>query len=206
MPTDRIILVGAGGHALVVIDALASPDDLADIVVLDENPDYVGQTILGRRIEALAGQTFAAASFHLCIGDNDARQRLTQRLTGEGGKPVSIVHPGAVVSAHAQIEAGAFVAAQTVIAPLATVGGGAIINHGAIVDHECAIGAYSHIAPGASIGGRARVGAGALIGAGARVLPGVSIGDRARIGAGAVVLDNVPAGMVYVGVPARGVR
>ena len=47
------------------------------------------------------------------------------------------------------------------------------------------------------------IGAGAWVGAGAKILDGVTIGERAIVGAGAVVRENVPAGAVSVGVPAR---
>ncbi|GLY39017.1 hypothetical protein Amsp01_050410 [Amycolatopsis sp. NBRC 101858] len=47
------------------------------------------------------------------------------------------------------------------------------------------------------------VGAGVFLGAGVTVLGGVRIGDGARVGAGAVVLDDVPAGALAVGVPAH---
>ena len=47
------------------------------------------------------------------------------------------------------------------------------------------------------------IGAGAWIGAGAKILDGVVIGMHAVIGAGAVVREEVPAGAVAVGVPAR---
>jgi serine O-acetyltransferase len=46
----------------------------------------------------------------------------------------------------------------------------------------------------------------ASIGTGARILGAVTIGEGARVGANAVVLDDVPAGAVVVGVPARRVR
>ncbi len=51
-----------------------------------------------------------------------------------------------------------------------------------------------------------RIGARARIGAGAILLPGVSIGEDALIGAGAVITENVPAGTVVVGNPARAIR
>ena len=41
------------------------------------------------------------------------------------------------------------------------------------------------------------------IGAGAKIVPPVRIGDHAQIGANAVVLHDVPAGAVAVGIPAR---
>jgi acetyltransferase-like isoleucine patch superfamily enzyme len=46
----------------------------------------------------------------------------------------------------------------------------------------------------------------AKIGAGAVLLPGVTIGEDALVGAGAVVVDDVPAGAVVVGNPARVIR
>jgi len=47
---------------------------------------------------------------------------------------------------------------------------------------------------------------GADIGVGATILPGVKIGRGAQIGAGAVVAEDVPAGAVAAGVPARVLR
>lgn len=44
---------------------------------------------------------------------------------------------------------------------------------------------------------------GVVVGAGAKVLGGIRIGAGARIGANAVVVSNVPAGAVAVGIPAR---
>ena len=48
-----------------------------------------------------------------------------------------------------------------------------------------------------------RVGAGAWLGAGAKILDGATVGDGAIVGAAAVVRDDVPAGAIAVGVPAR---
>lgn len=61
----------------------------------------------------------------------------------------------------------------------------------------------------ATIGGRSGfqdvpiIGNDVVIGAGARILGPVKIGDGARIGANAVVIKDVPAGAVAVGVPAQ---
>ena len=48
-----------------------------------------------------------------------------------------------------------------------------------------------------------KIGNNCWLGAGAIILPGVVIGDDVTVGAGSVVTKNLPAGMIYVGVPAR---
>ncbi len=45
-----------------------------------------------------------------------------------------------------------------------------------------------------------------MIGAGAKVLGSITLGKNARIGANAVVIREVPANSVVVGVPGRVVR
>ena len=48
-----------------------------------------------------------------------------------------------------------------------------------------------------------QVGSGVLIGAGAVLLGGITVGDGAQIGACSMVLADIPAGCVAVGVPAK---
>ncbi len=95
----------------------------------------------------------------------------------------------------------------------AKIGRRLIIEHsGAIVVHGCAqIGDDCIIRQGVTIGNRhvnnplaaPVIGHRVNIGAGAKILGAVHIGDDAEIGANAVVIKDVPAGAIAVGVPAR---
>jgi len=95
----------------------------------------------------------------------------------------------------------------------ARIGRRLIIEHsGAIVVHGRAVlGDDCVIRQGVTIGirrmddplGAPVIGNNVSIGAGAKILGRVSIGDGAEIGANAVVLRDVPAGALAVGVPAR---
>lgn len=51
-----------------------------------------------------------------------------------------------------------------------------------------------------------RVCTGASIGAGSTILPGLTIGEGAMIGAGSVVTQDVPAGEMWAGNPARFIK
>jgi sugar O-acyltransferase (sialic acid O-acetyltransferase NeuD family) len=207
MPIRFITIIGAGGHALVAIDALLCGGwDLSDIAVCDQNPDRVGQLIEGIRIAPVDMASLQGAPFHVAIGRNDIRRRLHTEMIGNGGTAISIMHPAAIISRSASLAPGCLIAAQAVVAPHASLGSAVIVNHGGVVDHECVVGDFSHVAPAATMGGASSIGGGVLLGAGARLLPGIAVGQDAVVGAGAVVADNLDAGGVYVGIPARRAR
>jgi len=205
MPTELVYVLGAGGHGRVVIDALlAGGCPASSILVRDDRLDLHGTSILTCRIEAPAHTLVPAAGrVHAAAGSAKVRRKLLEQTGLSPSAWFTIIHPRAVVSASAKLEHGGFVAAQAVIGPCAQIGVGAIINHGAVVDHDCKLGDFCHVAPLASLGGDVHIGNDVLIGAGARILPGLTIGDGVIIGAGAVVLENVPSGQTWFGVPAQ---
>lgn len=196
MPTEFVFVIGSGGHAKVVLDALScQKSEPEELLVIDEDATRVGTRVLNVPVASWpVHAALAGACFHVAIGSGDARRRLHLAMTEAGGNPLSIAHPHASIAASAAMEAGCFVAARSVVGPDARLAPGVIVNHGAVVDHDCAVGRFSHIAPNATLGGGVTIGASVLVGAGATVLPGISIGDGAIIGAGATIARHVDAG------------
>jgi sugar O-acyltransferase (sialic acid O-acetyltransferase NeuD family) len=206
MPTERLVLIGAGGHGKVVLDAWRCAHPRADIEVRDDDRSKEGSDFLGLAVRTpIAGFPTDRTPCHVSVGDNSTRARIARELEEAGCELVAIVHPWAVVASAAVVERGAFVAAGAIVAPGTRIGAGAIVNHLAVVDHDCIVGDWCHIAPGAVLGGAVTLGGGCLIGSGAVVLLGVTIGDEAVIGAGAVVTRDVPARAKLAGVPAKDV-
>lgn len=207
MSTDLIHIIGAGGHARVVVDALLSGGTaLANIAVLTEDEGQVGVDFCGMRIRKLDPESLKDLYFHLGIGNNYARARLHGQLLEHGAIARTIIHPSAVIAMDVLLGAGSFVAAGAIIGPKSSIGVSTILNHGSIVDHDCDVGEFSHVAPGTTLTGSVKIGSRVLVGAGAIILPGVAIGGGSIVGAGAMVNEDMAPDSVYVGIPAKRIR
>lgn len=202
MHTD-MLLVGAGGHAKVVLDAL-QVCGVKQVVVLDDDMSLEGKTLLGISIQTPVIFEGKEEQAHIAVGNNAAREQLSQLSSNAGVLLHTVTHPKSIIAASATVKEGCFIAAQAILAPDSKLGRCVIVNHGAIVDHDCIVGDFSHIAPQATLGGGVAIGKGCLIGAGAVVLPGITIADRVTVGAGAVVVEDIlQEGLVVRGVPAK---
>lgn len=198
----RLLIVGAGGHAKVLLDAALCAD--IDVAALRGEPGDPGK-VLG--IPVVFGEDTAGAdAFIIGVGDNKTRAALYAEWQERGLTPTTVVHPSAIVAASARLGAGTFVAAGAIINPEACVGANAILNTGCTIDHDCSIGDHAHVAPGVNMSGAVYVGTGTLVGVGACVMPGARIGEWSVVGAGAVVVNDIPGRTVAVGVPAVGIK
>ena len=197
----RIVVVGSGGHAKVVIaTARAAGLDVAAIV--DDDPARWGHRVLGVEVTGPATAVLDDPEqlAVLAIGANRTRQRLAAVARC---RFATIVHPGAIVDATVGLGAGTVVFAGAVIQPDAVIGAHAIVNTGASIDHDCVLGEAVHVGPGTRLAGNVTLGDEVFLGIGAVVVPGVAIGARTTIGAGAAVVGDLPADIVAFGVPAR---
>lgn len=202
----ELVIVGGGGHALVVAEAaLAAGFELAGCIDDDPYPALNAGAPSAPRLGSMErlAELLDGRRWILGLGDLGVRDMVLRRLTTGAA---AVVHPRAAVSASARVGDGAFVGPGAVVNTRARLGEHAIINSGAIVEHECMIGRNAHIAPGAALAGRVKVGEGSLVGLGARVLPNLTIGAGCVIGAGAVVVRHVEDGATVAGVPASARR
>ena len=207
----KVVGLGAGGHAKVVIDALNRRGGHHIVGLLDSSPSLVGRTVMG--LQVLGGEELLAGlgargvrSVFIGVGgasDNVVRQGVYLRAIAAGLEVIRVVHPSAVVSESAFIGAGTVVFAGAVVNADAKIAENVIVNTGAIVEHDCEIDPHAHVAPGAILSGGAIVGACTLVGAGAVVRHGIRIGHGCVIGAGAVVVRDLQDGCIVVGVSAR---
>lgn len=198
----RLLVVGAGGHAKVVIDAARLAGfEIAGVI---GTPPDLG-AVLGHPV-VHGREGIQADGFIVAIGDNTVRSRIFGEYAAAGLTPISVVHPSAIIGTEVTMGEGTFVAAGVIVNTGARIGADSILNTGCAVDHDCAVGAHSHLGPRVALCGAVTIGDGALLGVGSCAAPGASVGPWSVIGAGAAIVGALPARMVCVGVPARPVR
>lgn len=204
------VILGAGGHARVIIETIQIIGEVGLVGVLDRDAKVGTQvghlTVLGDDQWLAHARARGVNKFVVGVGSvgiAETRRNLFALGIKHGMEPVTVCHPRALISVSVELARGCQVLVGSIVNTGSRIGENAIINSGAVVEHDCDIGAHAHIACGAILAGGVKVGAGAHVGAGATVLQGIIIGDEAIIGAGAVVVKDVARNSTVIGVPAR---
>jgi sugar O-acyltransferase (sialic acid O-acetyltransferase NeuD family) len=206
---DRIVILGAGGHAQVVADILLRAQDAGStarpVGYLDDNPTLHGCVLLGLPVlGGLASLDFVAHdAVIVAIGNNTTRKQIFCVLAERGEHLTIARHPATVIAPDVPIGPGAMICAGVVVSTGSIIGANVILNTGCSVDHHNRVGDHAHIAPGVHLGGEVTIGEGALVGIGATVMPGCSVGAWSVVGAGACAIRSVRANSTVIGVPAR---
>lgn len=204
-----IVIIGAGGHARVLVDALrAGGRDVAGFCSKDGDTASGNMTAVPHigddaTLLTLDPKTVTLINGVGTTGNAAARRGVFEKFQKAGFSFVTIIHPSAIVAVDCLIAEGAQIMAGAILQPGTRIGPNAIVNTGARVDHDCDIGAHAHVAPGACLAGSVTVGPAAHVGAGAVVIQGKSIGAAAIVGAGAVVISDITKDITVVGAPAR---
>lgn len=195
---EKIILVGAGGHAKTVVDTIErfGKYEIAGFLAPEpiKKEIYRGYTVIG--CDEDMGMVFnlgirkavLAVGF---IGNSDLRCRLYKKYKQCGFEFPVIIDPAAVVAKDAVIGEGTYIGRNAVINAEAKIGICCIINTAAIVEHECEIRDFSHIACAGVLCGNVIIGSNTFIGANATVIQECQIGNDCVIGAGSIVRKNV---------------
>ncbi|HEY8962920.1 MAG TPA: sugar acetyltransferase, partial [Alphaproteobacteria bacterium] len=159
MAEPNIILLGSGGHAVVLLDVMRSigtmPTCIADPGRERGPTDFYNLPCIGDDT-AVFDRNPADVILVNGIGSiSRPRQRraVYERFRERGYHFLKLVHPAAYVSEFAEVGDGAQIMAGCVIQPHAMVGENAIINTRASIDHHSIIGAHTHIAPGVTVCG-----------------------------------------------------
>lgn len=205
MIDDDIIMIGAGGHAKVVINTLIQLNIGIKCIYDDDNEKW-GQSLCGVEIAGPISDLIYSVKRRavMAIGDNQTRKKFANRF--ENYDWITVIHPRATVHPSVCIGEGTVVFAGAVIQPDTIIGNHCIVNTNASIDHDCIVEDYAHIGPGSCLAGNVKVGEGAFFGIGSVAIMGSAIGRWSTVGAGAAVIHDIPDNVTAVGLPARVIK
>jgi UDP-perosamine 4-acetyltransferase len=198
--TKPVVILGGGGHARVVIDALRCAGHVI-AGVIDPKDDVAkrlpaGIAWLGKDLSHIR-----ASESHVAIGvgsleahADSPRIRLFNEAKAAGFEIISFRHPSAIVAGDVELGEGSQVMAGAIVQPGVRIGANCIVNTRASIDHDCRIAEHVHIAPGVVLSGTVEVRTGCHLGTGAIVIQNIRIGEWAMIAAGAVITQDIAPG------------
>jgi sugar O-acyltransferase (sialic acid O-acetyltransferase NeuD family) len=199
---DKILLIGAGGHARACIDVLEEENqfEIAGLIEKGESisNESLGYPIIGTDddLKVLRQQYKNALITVGQIKSPKIRIKLYQLLKELDFTLPAIISPHAHVSKHAQIGEGSIIMHGAIVNANTKIGNNCIINNKSLIEHDAVIGDHCHIATGAILNGKVTVGYESFIGSGAITKQSIIIGNRCVIGAGTVIKTDIESNQV----------
>lgn len=210
----KIIIVGSGGHAKVVIDILHEmaliSKDIKIIGVtsnsLSISDSFFGYPILGNDdvIKSYADDK----NFFVVMGlggyrDNKLREKVFQYVKSMDVTFMNVIHPLAIISKTVILGEGIVVFPGVILNTDVRIGDNSIIATGSTIDHETVIDSNVLISAGVTVGAYSKIGEFCLLALGSKVISGIVIERNVLVAAGAVVVSNVMENRKVFGIPAK---
>ena len=199
---EKVIIVGAGGHAAELVDYLVYKNNLlktphaeqSEIIgLIDDNENnylayqydvpYLG-TIKDHQVRADVGYVMGIANMKY-------RRIIIDKLVQNEAKFVTVIHPTALISPSAKIGVGCVISHNVSIGPKVIIGDFNLINSRCTIGHDCKIGNYNFLSPQVVTGGFATLQDENFIGTNGVILPAITVGSNNTVSAGMIVDKNL---------------
>jgi sugar O-acyltransferase (sialic acid O-acetyltransferase NeuD family) len=205
----KVIVIGSGGHAKVVIDILEEMSGIEIIGVtsksLDKNTTFCNYPVLGddNSLKDYDRNVYYCAMGLGGYSDNKLRESVFDYVKSLGMFFINVIHPTAIISRKSVLGEGIVIFPGVILNTDTVIGNNTIIATRSSVDHETVIGDHVLVSAGVTIGAYSVINNGSLLALGSKVISGIVIGKNSLIAAGAVVVKNVPDNSRVFGVPAK---
>ena len=204
----KILVLGAGGHALDVIDLLLNEqDEFEPIGVLDPKAtgSILGVPVLGDdrllvTFKKDVNYAFPAIGFGSGV-NNTLRQKVFKNIQEEGFIVPNLISSKAFVRSGVTMGVGNCIQAGCIIDTQASLGDNIAFGFNVLVGHGCRVGSHVTLSGGVIFNGGVSVGEGSFLGMGCILYK--NIGSWSKVSPGAVCMEEVADRMVAFGNPAR---
>ncbi len=130
----KLIILGAGQYGRVVKENAEAMGIFSKIEFLDDNSD-----IAVGKLDDIEKTEYDFA--FVAIGNPAVRKLLFEKIK----KPITIVHPRAIIASSAKIGEGSIIEAGAVVAANAEIGISSIVMSNVVVGHDAKVGNYCQL-------------------------------------------------------------
>ena len=198
----KYILMGAGGHASVLLDIIKINKlnivGVCDPLLIKENiKEWHELPVLGddEYLKDLSNNEYQVINGLGSMPGNNLRSDLQKVIDQKGFNCPSLIHPFTSVSKRADLsKKGLQIMAGAIIQSRSKIMDNVILNSNTSVDHDCIIHKNVSISPGVVICGNVEIEENVFIGCGTKIVNNVKIGRNSTIGAGSLILNDVAEG------------
>lgn len=199
----KYLILGNGGHARSIADAIYSTQPKAKVTTLFFPSSSV--TELTDFLTSTCSNLPSYVKVVLGIGDIHLRKNLIDQLITflPPENFASIIHKTAFVSVSAKVRNGCVVLAHAYIGPGVNLGSFSLVNTNSVVEHDVSIGDQSILSLSVTVAGGASIGDSSFLGMGASIRDGITIGKNCVVGANSYVHTSFPDNSFLLGTPAQ---
>ena len=200
LKTKALVMIGAGGHARVLLDILARQAQLpaaifcAETACLPAPFSAIPQYHDDSQISIFPAEQVLLINAVGRLPGEHRRMQIFEKFKLQGYQFASVISEKALVSSQCQLGEGVQILDGCIVNSGVVVAQNCILNTASVVEHDCRLDAHVMVAPGAVLCGNVHCKEQAFIGAGATVIQNLAIGKAALVAAGATVvcdlLDN----------------
>lgn len=215
MEKERIILIGSGQHANVVLYNIEEQNLYEVVGILDSDISKSGMFFNGipicgdyndmSTLEYIQKE-MNVNKFFIGFGNMKFRKIAYDNLSMNGWEAVNVIHPNAIISKYAKIGKGVLIECGCLITPNPIIGNNVVINTGSQVNHDNIIMDHVYIASGVILSGGITIEENSLIDDGVIITLGKRIGKNCIIGAGGIVTKDIPDNAIAYGNPAKPIK
>jgi sugar O-acyltransferase (sialic acid O-acetyltransferase NeuD family) len=207
---SRLVLVGDSGLAREVLATERLLGRYTTVAMLDDDPKRWGRTVDGAEVIGpveLAAEP-SVGDVLICIGAGASRRVVVERLSAmcvTGDRYATVVHPSVVLPPTCEVGYGSVLLAGVVLTADVRVENHVVVMPNVTLTHDNVLRDYATVCAGVALGGNVTIGEAAYVGMKASVRQGAHVGADSTLGMGGVLLEDLPAGQTWVGVPARSI-
>jgi sugar O-acyltransferase (sialic acid O-acetyltransferase NeuD family) len=196
---ERVLVIGAGGAALQILDVINQVPGQRAVGLVDDNPGLQGRSLMGVPIMGTVAQMpdlmvqdrFDAVIISIGL-TTELRAALFARVSGWEIPFTNVIDPAVQIRSHVALGTGNAIMPFSYLGAAATIGSNNFISTYVNIEHHTRVGSHCTFGPGVMTSGAVRIGDRVKFGTGVFLEPHVEVGSDSIVASGAILTRSVP--------------